>query len=152
MNNTDDAIDQVLDVEVKYEQALRKILDNKGKDGGSLTVQRILQKKEESYLAVVDYTFVSNSILYANQIAMFEKYRDSDSEGRTNPDLVFDSDSIMELIQRGVDKSRQAPMTRYLVEDRHAKFAPILLTASDAWVTDPSSDAWDPDGRALRAR
>ncbi len=137
-------VDDVLEKERKYREALRLLLDwQRDREDHKIALPAKMGTSK-SYLISVSLGWIAANVYFARDLPIFKKHVHADSNTININDMT-----ATYLQQRAPDYSRQLPMAMYLATREHHKFPPLLLVAYQDWVYDEGRDNWGPDGRAM---
>lgn len=137
MASEDDKYVSLKRLKAKQREMLKEALDDELSRANRLFVQKSNMGGNESYIASVPLSWLSEHVQFAQNLPLFKEKLDP-----SGMNIVVDDETIDMLKQRPINYGRQYPMAQYLLNRRYHKFPPILTVLNTPWVDDPHSDQW----------
>ena len=142
--NSDQVVNDVMQMEERNRQALSLLLELQREKDGHLLALRTRMGEIPSFVASVTLSWVAQNVHLTNDLPIFKRKTDAIKKSFTDKNLFDD------IKLRQPDWRRQLPMVLYLATRRHHKFPPILVIGCQDWVYDNNAEQWGLDKRAMQ--
>ena len=143
--NSDQVINDVMQMEERNRQALTLLLDLQREKDGHLFALSTRMGETSSYVTAVTLGWVVQNVHFAGDLPIFKGKTD-----RITRKVPVDENTIHDIQQRQPDWRRQLPMALYLVIRRNHKFPPLLVAGYQDWVYNNNAEQWGLDKRAMQ--
>ena len=115
-------------------------------DNKQLLVLKTEMGGTQAYVGSVTLEWFASQVRFASFLPLLRSKYNPDTDN-----IEIDAESIDDIQQRPLDRSRLAPFVQYLAARKNHKFPPILAVISQPWVENSKASEWDSKGRAKKS-